>query len=487
MNKPISRRSFLRQANCAALGSSAVLNALLNLSLANRVAAASGPTDNKALVCIFLNGGCDSFNVLVPTDTTRYSAYSDSRGATGTPGGLALDRNTLLPLAAPSGGFGLHPSCVNLQQMANGTGSFAGKRRLAFISNVGTLIQPVTKAQFNAWETGDNLALPVPRALFSHSDQIEQWQTAVPQGMAQLTGWAGRAADILRDQYVASSTSMSISLDGNNTWQVGNSTQQFVITPSGALSLVRSTPAGLGDPLQLKNSGLKTTLDQKYANLLTESFSRITRDSDASQQFFQSQFESASADLGSSVDALFSNDYFQTTLRAVVKTIKLRSVLGLRRQTFFLTYGGWDNHAELLNTERDLLTGLDSAIGAFQQALEMLGLQDDVVTFTASDFGRTLRSNGLGTDHAWGGNSMVFGGKVAGGRVYGTFPDLTLDGPDDVGLGGRLLPTTPVDTYIAEMLRWFGVPSGSMGYVLPNITNFWNPVSSQPPIGFIQS
>ncbi|HTI71485.1 MAG TPA: DUF1501 domain-containing protein [Candidatus Limnocylindria bacterium] len=457
------------------------------MKLAGRVAAASSPPDNKALVCIFLNGGCDSFNLLVPTDASRYRAYADSRGATDSPGGLALRREALLPLASPSADFGLHPACVNLQQMANGTGVFAGKRRLAFVSNVGTLIQPITKAQFNAWESGDNVALPVPRALFSHSDQIEQWQTAVPQGMSQLTGWAGRAADILHDSTAAQSASMSISLDGNNIWQVGNSTQQFVITPSGALSLARSTPAGLGDPLQLKNSGLKSMLDQHYANLLTESFSRLTRDSDASQQFFQSQFDSSAGNLGPAVDGLFGIDYLSSTLRAVVKTIKLRSVLGLRRQTFFLTYGGWDNHSELLNAERDLLSVFDTAVGSFQRALEILGLQNDVLTFTASDFGRTLRSNGLGTDNAWGGNSMVFGGGVDGGRIFGTFPDLSLDGPDDVGLGGRILPSTPVDSYIAEMLRWFGVPNGSMSHVLPNIANFWNPNSTQAPLGFIRS
>lgn len=487
MNTPVSRRRFLRQANCAAIGSSAVLNALVNLGLANRLAAADGPADSKALVCIFLNGGCDSFNLLVPTDAARHGVYAASRGAAGTPGGLALARESLLPLAAPAIDLGLHPACVNLQQMANGTGHFAGKRRLAFVANIGTLVQPVTKAQFKAWETGKDAALPVPRALFSHSDQIEQWQTAVPQGMQQLSGWAGRAADILHDAHATGSTSMSISLDGNNTLQVGNSTQQFVITPYGALSLARSTAGGAGDPLQLKNSGLKDTLGQRYANLLTESYSRLTRESDASQEFFQAQFDSAAGNLGPAVDALFGNDYLATTLRAVAKTIKLRGALGLRRQTFFLTYGGWDNHAELLNTERDLLSGFDAAVGAFQRALELLGLQDDVVTFTASDFGRTLRSNGLGTDHAWGGNAMVFGGKVDGGRVLGTYPDLALDGPDDVGLGGRLLPSTSVDAYVAEMLRWFGVPAGSMGYVLPNIANFWDPNSAKPPLGFMKA
>ena len=195
MSKPINRRSFLRQLNCAAIGSSAILNTLLNLRLANTVAAQSLPLDNKALVCIFFSGGCDSFNLLVPYEQARYNTYAITRGATGSDGGLALNRNSLLPLAAPANDFALHPSCGNLQAMANGTGAFAGKQRLAFVANVGTLVQPISKAQFNNWENGNDFALPVPKALFSHSDQIEQWQTAVPQGLAQLSGWAGRCSD----------------------------------------------------------------------------------------------------------------------------------------------------------------------------------------------------------------------------------------------------------------------------------------------------
>jgi uncharacterized protein (DUF1501 family) len=486
MSKPISRRGFLKQLNCAAVGSSAILNTLLNLKLANTVAAQSGPLDNKALVCLFLSGGCDSFNLLVPTDNTRYGTYSITRGASGSDGGLALSQGALRALSAPANDYGLHPSCANLQAMANGTGAFAGKRRLAFVANVGTLVQPVTKAQFNAWENGNNAALPVPKALFSHSDQIEQWQTAVPQGQSQLSGWAGRCADILNAYYNTGPTSMSISLGGNNVFQVGNSTQQFVVTPSGALTFEGNTGGANPNPLQLKNSALRNTLDQHYTNLLTESFSQLTKQSDAAQQYFQTQFDSAGAQLGASVDALFpANNYLATTLKAVVKTIKIRSQLGLRRQTFFVNYGGWDHHGELLTTQAGMLSTLDAAVGAFQRALEDLGLANDVITFTASDFGRTLRSNGRGTDHAWGGNAMVFGGKVDGGRILGTYPDLTLDGPDDVGRGGRCLPSTAVDLYFAELLRWFGVTPGNLPYVLPNITNFWDPASPTPPLGFV--
>jgi len=483
---PINRRGFLKQMNCAALGSSAVLNTLLNLKLANSVAAQGGPLDNKALVCLFLSGGIDSFNVLVPWEQSAYNTYATTRGPFGTEGGLALDRNALLQLAAPSANFGLHPACVNLRAMANGTGAFAGKRRLAFVSNVGTLVEPITKAQFNAWENGQNAALPVPKALFSHSDQIEQWQTAVPQGMSQLSGWAGRCADILHSYYNTGGTSMSISLGGNNVFQVGNSTQQFVITSTGALSFEGQTGGANPNPFQIKNTALRNTLDQTYSNLLTESFAQLTRHSDDAQLLFQSQFDSATAQLGGAVDALFPpGNYVASALKAVVKTLKIRSLLGLRRQTFFVQYGGWDHHGELLETQAGMLAYLDAAIGAYQQALEMLDLQNDVITFTASDFGRTLRSNGRGTDHAWGGNPLVFGGKVDGGKIFGTYPNLTLDGPDDVGRGGRLLPGISADLYFAELLRWFGVSAGNMSHVLPNVANFWNPASPTAPLGFV--
>ena len=483
-NRPISRRSFLRQVNCAAVGTAAVLNTVLNLRLAEALADGGG-TDRKTLVCLFLNGGCDTVNVLVPWETALYNAYATSRGAFGSSGGLALNRNALLQLAAPASDYGLHPACVKLHQMATGTGAFAGTKRLSFLANVGTLIQPITKAQFNAWETGQNSALPVPRALFSHIDQVEQWQTAVPQGLQQLTGWAGRAADILHASSNTGASAMNIAFGGNSIFQIGSQTEQLVVSSAGALSFTGQSGGASNNPLQLKNAALRSTLEQQYRNLLTESFARLTKAGDDTQLLFQSMFNSTAADLGSSVNALFPGGDLSDALRAAVKTIKIRSELGLSRQTLFINHTGWDHHGELLNTQSSMLSTLDAAVGAYQQALEMLGLAGEVVTFTASDFGRTLRSNGRGSDHAWGGHALVFGGPVDGGKIFGTYPDLSLDGPDDVGHGGRLLPSMPVDLLFAEMLRWFGVPAGSMSYVLPNISNFWDPYSTSAPLGFI--
>jgi uncharacterized protein (DUF1501 family) len=480
-NRPLTRRAFLRQINCAAVGTAAVLNTVLNLRLAEALTLANG--NRKTLVCLFLNGGCDTVNVLVPWETSLYNTYAASRGAYGSNGGLALNRTALLPLAAPAADFGLHPSCVKLHQMATGTGAFAGNKRLSFLANVGTLVQPITKTQFNAWETGQNAALPVPRALFSHIDQVEQWQTAVPQGLQQLTGWAGRAADILHAGSDLGTSAMNIAFGGNSIFQIGSQTEQLVVSSSGALSFTGQSGGANNNPLQLKNAALRSTLEQQYSNLLTESFARLTRSSDDAQQLFQSMFTSTAAELGPSVNALFPGGDLSDALRAAVKTIKIRAELGLTRQTLFINHTGWDHHGELLNTQASMLSTLDNAIGAYQQALDMLGLAGEVVTFTASDFGRTLRSNGRGSDHAWGGHALVFGGPVDGGKIFGTYPDLSLGGPDDIGHGGRLLPSMPVDLLFAELLRWFGVPAGSMSYVLPNITNFWDPYSVAPPIG----
>jgi uncharacterized protein (DUF1501 family) len=470
-----SRRGFLGRAGCAAMSSVSMANMMLNLRLATSAAAQGAPTDRKTLVCIFLNGGMDSFNVLVPRDDTRYGNYSTSRG------NLALDRaalKTLNQIAGSDGNlYGLHPSCGGFQELFNGLGGDAGKRRLAMISNIGTLIQPTTKAQYLAGNTA------LPRALFSHADQIDQWQTSVPQGMTQASGWFGRAADILHSTANSGATAMNISLSGNNLIQVGNNTQQFVITDSGALSLSQPTDSNPANPGAWKNSGHRSLIAQHYSNLMQESYSQLTKTSMDLQENFQTIFKAYD---DSAIAPLFPENYFAGQMLAVAKTIAIRQSLGLHRQTIFLSFGGWDHHGELLKAEAGMLGILDGGLTAFQKAMEALGMQDDVITFTASDFGRTLRSNGRGTDHAWGGNNFVMGGPVQGGKIYGTFPDVTLESNDDVGYGGRMMPTTSVDQFFGELLRWFGVGAGDLSYVLPNIGNFYNVNSSTLPIGFLR-
>ncbi len=470
----MKRRAFLGQASCASLSSIPVLNTLLNLKLANHAAAQDllpGTTDRKALVCVFLNGGHDSYNMLVPSAGAEYTAYANARS------NLALASGSLLPLnqlAPASGGdgrsYGLHPSMANTAHLFNGTGPFATSgRRAAFVANVGTLIQPTTLAQYLAGN------VPLPKALFSHSDQIEQWQTSLPQGGAQLTGWAGRAADIMHSAANQQQVSMNFSLGGNSIFQVGNQTEQLVVSANGALSFTNSA-VGAANLLALKNRGLTSAVGQTYGNAMDDAFARLTKGSVAAQDFFQTAFNAQT--LTPTVEGMFpAGNFVARNLRAVLKTILARQALGLRRQTFFVSYGGWDHHGELLATQAAMLSYLDAALGGFQRALDTLGLANDVVTFTASDFGRTLRSNGRGTDHAWGGNSLIFGGPVRSGRIHGTYPVFNQSGPDqfgpvDVGYGGRLLPTTSVDSYFSSLLRWFGVSETNLPYVLPNLPNF---------------
>ena len=484
MNPLKSRRRFLGEASCASIGCISTLSSILNLKLANQAAAQGlpGNNDRKTLVCILLAGGNDSFNLLIPNDG-RHATYASSRGGVGN-GGMAISQASLLPLTQASGGdgqgYGLHPSCSELADMFNGTGAFASVppnntpvRRLSFVANIGTLIQPLTKAQYTSG------SVPFPKALFSHIDQINQWQTSQPEAPSQIRDWGGRMADLIHSTYNTQATSMSISLAGNNVFQIGSATSQFSITKDGALlPTFGSTVEGF------KNTAENGLLAAMYNNTVQDAFAVHVKESRDAQQAFKTVYDAVdvSAVPASVQTALTSNTgNFGKELWAAAKTIKARAALGLRRNTIFIQRGGWDHHGELLNTHSGMLDEVSTAIANYQLALEYLGVANDVISYTASDFGRTLRSNGRGTDHAWGGNQMVWGGPIDGGKVFGTFPDLTLNSDDDVGNGGRMLPSTSTDKYFEEMATWFGVSSGNMSAVLPNIANF----SSEPNIGFI--
>jgi uncharacterized protein (DUF1501 family) len=476
----LTRRSFLGESACAALGSTSIMSTLLNLKMANNAVAAGLPADSedrKSLVCLYLHGGIDSYNVLVPNDATRYSHYSATRT------NLALAQNTLLPLTQTATGdgqdYGVHPAMGGLQTLFNGIGGDANERRLSFISNIGTLMEPMSRLDYT-----DRLK-PRPRGLFSHSDQQEQWQTSLPQGDVNLTGWAGRAADVLHaTSNVGSQTSMSISLAGNNIFQVGRNTQQFVMSRNGALTF--SQESGTNHPTALKNIALRSLMEQEYSNLMEKAFAELTDNSIEQQELIQTEFDALADDFAG---VTFPNTRIGQDLRAAMKTIALRAKLGLRRQTM----GGWDHHSALIGPQNTMLEQLTPALSAFQTALENCELSDSVLTFSASDFARTLRTNGSGSDHAWGGNQFVMGGPVAGGQVLGQYPSLALDSPDDVGRGGRILPTTSVDSLVAELLLWFGLDGdANFAKVLPNLVNFYDigeADATDPatlPIGFLK-
>ncbi|MGB6220466.1 DUF1501 domain-containing protein [Haloferula sp.] len=488
-----TRRQFLGEASCAAIGSTSVLSTLLNLTMANHAAAANGVSANrKALVCVYLGGGCDTFNFLVPRDQPGgYDDYAASRS------NLAIPRNELIPLNftdSQGRSYGLHPSCTRLAEMFNGRdfGDGSTVKRLSLIANIGTLVEPIPdKATYQA------KGVALPKALFSHRDQTEQWQTSVPQGQQLLTGWAGRAADVIHSTLNTEQTGnyympMNFSLSGNSTFQIGESEGQFVITNNGALSFTgtgRSSAA-----LQAKEQAIRdvvaSPLEEHYKNVFQRTHGQISSNSIERGIDFGNYFDDPGELNGQDVNAVldaagFDNNSFGRNLKAAAKTIAIREKLKLRRQTLFVQYGGWDHHSELLNNQAGMLASLDRSLFAFQSAMETLGLTDDVITFTASDFGRTLRSNGQGTDHAWSGNQLVMGGPVGGGEILGQYPSLAIDGPDDIGRGGRIFPRTSPDQYFCELLRWFGVSNGDMDTVLPNIRNFYDPSSTSNPLGFL--
>jgi uncharacterized protein (DUF1501 family) len=485
MNPPpegITRRSFIRQASCAAVGSIALFNTLLNLRLISSASAQGAGGSYKALVCLFLAGGNDSFNMLVPRDAQSHETYRVVRGGlynvAGTDGGLALPNEGqpggILPISplGDLGGrqFGLHPAMQRLR------GLFESEQA-AFVCNVGSLIQPgMTRAMHDA-------GINVPFGLYSHADQIEQWQTAYPEGRTTL-GWAGRAADLLQSMNEDNGLAMNISLGGTNIWQNGESAFQYGLNPEGVSSLEGYEESWDDDSWgssPIRGAAVDSQLAMDYRNLLERTFAAKAVNAIDSYKIFQ---RATSVALPSATT--FPNNYLGKSFQMVASAIAGRSILGAQRQTFFVQLGGWDHHDEVINSQQVMLGQVSEAVGAFYETLAAMGMAEQVVTFTASDFGRTLTSNGRGSDHAWGGNHFVVGGGVRGRRLYGEYPDLAADNPLDTGRG-RLIPTLSVDAYFAELALWFGVPKSSLPLVIPNIGRFYDPASTAPPVGFLNA
>lgn len=456
-NQPrLSRRQFLGQASCAAVGSTALFSTLLNLRMASTAAAQTLPMggDYKALVCLFLAGGADSYNFLAPYGQDEYNEYAAVRAD------LALPRNSMLPLtlANPIGKqLGMHPGLPELHSMFQ-----AGN--LAWVSNVGTLIEPTTLAQYQAQSTR------LPLGLYSHADQIKQWQTSVPQS-GDAIGWAGRTADLLHSLNDNDKISMNISVSGSNVWQNGNNTFQYAIGTEGSEGLVTHDWHWNGYPA--RGAAIDSMMDIEYENLFKKTFAQSTKNAVDAHAEFSSAIE------GVTFTTQFPDNYLAAQLRMVARTIAARSALGMRRQTFFVQFGGWDHHDEVLSNMGAMAPVISSSVAAFFSALEEINEQNNVTLFSASDFGRTLTSNGEGSDHAWGGNHFVAGGAVNGQNVYGSYPDLYQGNAVDTGRG-RLIPTTSVDEYFAELALWFGVSPQDLPVVLPNITNFMNPGPTGP-------
>lgn len=470
MNPKYSRRRFLGQLSCAAIGSNTLLNTINNLNLFNTIAAkrALFNNDYKALVCVLLLGGSDSFNMLVPRGDAEYSEYAIARGS------LALDKNTLLPITPKTSDgktYGLHPSLSRTKVLFD-------DGKAALIANVGTLHEPTDKDDY---DNGSNL----PLGLFSHSDQQRQWQTSLPLDRKTI-GWGGRMADVLASTNENSNISMNISLAGNSIFLSGNSTINYVIShqenpglnicgSSGIIALPLNRP-----DFHARRDGIGNLLAADYENLLHLTYRNTIRGAQEKHEEFSGAIKAVNL-----INPITSDSFsFGDRLKMVAKTIASRERLNMNRQVFLVSFGGWDHHDEVLNNQASMLNILDRGLSEFYTVLEELEVADKVTTFTASEFGRTLTSNGNGSDHGWGGNCMVIGGAVNGNDIYGSYPDLFLGSNLDVGRG-RLIPTMATDEYFAELALWFGIDKTELALVLPNIGNFYNIANSTQPVGFM--
>lgn len=463
----LSRREFIGQANCAALGSAAVTASLLNLGMLGRVAAADTPAteDYKALVCIFLSGGNDSFNMVAPGSGDGYQEYITARGDVGLPpigdtaGLLAL--NGVIS-ESDDRQLGVHPSLPILREMYH-------EGKAAIVANVGTLVQPTSLTGINQGTA------KLPNGLFSHSDQSQQWQTSIPDNRNAVTGWGGRMADILRSENAPSNVSMNISAHGENLFQVGGVSTPFAIGASGAIEL----SAWRQNWFRHRRLAVENILDQEYQNVLERALVSKKKKAIAAN----SDYIDALAAAPVLATPFTDSNPLSVELKNVARTIAARTQLGVKRQTFFVEMSGFDLHGRL-DTQHPLLLGrLQAALSEFFTALDELCLTDQVTTFTSSDFARTLSTNGSGTDHAWGGNHLVFGGAVNGGQVYGTYPELALESSLDTGRG-RLIPTTSVDEYVSDLALWMGVSKTNLPLVLPNLSRFHDP-DLGPAMGYM--
>jgi uncharacterized protein (DUF1501 family) len=471
----ITRRDFIRRAACAAIGTAAMTCSIRDLRLMTAAVAQSNITDYKALVCIFLQGGNDSNNLIIPTIPSEYNNYAFIRTPV-----LAIPQSAILATGytdAAGHSYGLHPACPELLTLF-------GEKKVAVLFNTGTLVFPMTRAQYLAG------ILEKPPQLFSHADQITQWQTSVPN-QPPTTGWGGRCADLLNSVLPGAPVSICISLAGANTFEVGNIVSQYSVSPGGAIALQGVSGARL--------AALTNILGLSYANLQEQAYAGVARHSIQTGSLLNNAITNTApanywtTPFPTSITTPISGTKFSSALAPQLQMIArlieagnratTNGGFGMKRQIFFCQVGGYDLHTGQTNyttnnpnnvlagAHSNLLAELSQSLFAFQRAMEQLGLSQQVTAFTASDFSRTFPSNGEGSDHGWGSHHLIVGGAVKGGQTYGIFPALTVNGPDDTGTG-RWIPTTAIDEYFATLAAWFGVDNGNLATVFPNIGNF---------------
>jgi uncharacterized protein (DUF1501 family) len=412
-----------------------------------QAAGASGFSDYRALVCVFLFGGNDSWSMVVPRSDAEYNTYAQSRQ------NLAIAKDQLLPINALNGNgvlYGMHPSM-------QGVASLFESARCAVIANVGPLIQPTTKAQYQAG------AVALPPQLFSHNDQQDQWHSLRGKATSK-SGWAGRIADLLASQVSGQALALNVSLSGNTLFQAGETATPYVMGASGATTFTGFGSAGA----QLaRKTAFQDVVNATYGSAYERAYAEVQKRAIK----YADLVNGALAAAPPLATAFPPNSPLATQLQTVAKMIAVRDRLGMSRQVFFVSTGGFDTHDNQLTDQPDLLADVSDSLAAFHAATIELGVAEKVTAFTQSDFGRTLTSNGDGSDHAWGGVQLVIGGAVKGRTLYGSYPLLEIGGPEDVG-GGRMIPAVSSDQYAATLAKWFGVADADLARIAPSIGNF---------------
>lgn len=435
----MNRRRFVRCAALAAAGNAAGLRPFGMLN-----AMAAGTAGYKALVCIFLYGGNDANNTLIPFDTNGYANYAALRGP------LALAQNGVGQIGALPN-YALHPSLSDFLPLIN-------SGAMGLVANVGTLVKPLTRSTYLAG--GSN-----PANLFSHPDQQQEWQNAAVSGSI-ATGWAGRMSDVLSPVYNSgASIPMITSVAGDTLFCNGASTSPVAVSPGNVGGATCSESASV---CSSRTTAAQALLTFSSGVSLVQADNGITADA----YKYAKVLADATASLPT-LNTVFPTGGMGAQLQQVAQIIQARAALGVQRQIFFCGIGNFDTHATQLATQATLLAGIGPAVAAFYQATVEMGIANDVTSFTMSDFSRTLQPNSnAGSDHGWGSHHFVVGGSVKGGALYGTYPTLALGGPDDSGSNGRWIPSTSSAVYAATLAQWFGVTNGQLGTVFPTLSNF---------------